>query len=104
MNKSDNCWVEEGKAVSESEWKKLVPRGTSLKSGITTVRGSNGRRYVLHTHAYGDRNIEIVLCYAGIVVASCVRPLRGKGCDEGLEAVVSRADQEVEKLGIDISL
>ena len=66
------------------------------------LRGESRRMYDDKIHNYGDNNREIVLVYGGLVMATEVRPVRGRGADDSYKALVNRADVQAAESMIDI--
>ena len=67
-----------------------------------SMKGKSGRMYEVRRHSYGDNNIEIVLVFGGLVMATEVRPARGRGADDSYKALIERADEQARQSMIHI--
>lgn len=70
---------------------------------VTTVKGSNGRRYEVTSLLYGSRNWVHNLYYGGIFLAGTGRKGPRGESSTSMEVTIERANARADELGIEIT-
>lgn len=65
---------------------------------MTTVKGKSGRKYEIQSQLYGTANLVHRLYYGGV----CMAANTGASTDVSLEALITRADDRADALGISV--
>ena len=72
-------------------------------SKVTTVKGSDGRRYEVKSVLHGRSNWVQSLYYGGIFLATTMSPGPKGQSSSSMEVTIERANAKVDKLGIEIT-
>jgi len=69
---------------------------------MTTLRGSNGRRYEVQSQLYGTSNLVHRLYFGGVFLAATDERGPGEQSSSTILQTIERANHRAEEMGIEI--